>query len=971
MDEIKTPPDALAAPVMEAPPVIPDYAERSHEILSVELEYYLRERRRVNDLAPPSEDDLSGLCISGGGVRSATLGLGTLQAFTKAGILKSFDYLSTVSGGGYIGSCLTSLLSAEPDKIDKAGTIKNENKRFDVTHVGLDEANSPFVGLNKKYEYDPLEKTELNVKQQLNHLRQHGEYLTPNKSIFGWDIDRAIGALTGGTVINIAIFLLLIGIAVTAHHALFSLMSGNAFMQVLQEPVTETRAWAQANPQDLTFRNLSSWEEAMKDTNYVKMSTMEQLSIWYEHQLSPQIGLMKIALVQKWYIAVGFVVFGVVMGIFFVIWSQYRPVPVALAEQDEQKYDGKKVGSVHERAAGTEILQAFSKPFILTFNTFCYFVGPMAAYLFTIICFQSGLLEDFSYFIMLPLPICFSIGLFGCIHISISLFAINRGEQVSGRLYRSFYSGMQGAVLLGLLTAVIFPVVLILLFGKHGAAANLTFSFVPVAVAYYFTMQTLGGRSGGGFMSAIVAKLQMPLLNLSILLFVGVALAWVSQGLYGLEQYMESQEVFNIARLTSIFIILGICLLILIFLGFRANSNDISLHYFYRDRLVEAYLRTSGRVSRPKQEQPTRIQPKGLFDVNLRNHENLMLKDLGKGNNRGPYHLVIAALNLQGSNDPARKTMKSDHFIFSKYFIGSRTTGYVNSAVYNRGNTRLSSAMAISAAAVASGMGPLSFAASNFYMTLFNLRTGYWIDNPWHFIQKEKEKALLQKGIKPRRSWSDRISAFVGMPFWLLYLWRELTGNLGAETEKVNVSDGGHTGDNLGLLPLIQRRCSTIVVCDFEEDGQFGFGSFNQVVRLAKAVYDADVKIKLRDLMPVKDEKSGALYSPASVATGEIVYTDGKIGRIVYLKSSINLLEEVTKTTDSPPPMPFFEPAPVFVLNYFKNNPAFPHQSTADQYFDEVQFEAYRMLGEHIGNQAARKVVFGKLEGRTIQGGDS
>ena len=53
------------------------------------------------------ESPLSALCISGGGIRSATFALGAIQAFAEKGILADFDYLSTVSGGGYIGGWLT------------------------------------------------------------------------------------------------------------------------------------------------------------------------------------------------------------------------------------------------------------------------------------------------------------------------------------------------------------------------------------------------------------------------------------------------------------------------------------------------------------------------------------------------------------------------------------------------------------------------------------------------------------------------------------------------------------------------------------------------------------------------------------------------------------------------------------------------------------------------------------------------
>jgi len=47
---------------------------------------------------------LAGIAFSGGGIRSATFNLGILQGLARTGLLPMFDYLSTVSGGGYIGS---------------------------------------------------------------------------------------------------------------------------------------------------------------------------------------------------------------------------------------------------------------------------------------------------------------------------------------------------------------------------------------------------------------------------------------------------------------------------------------------------------------------------------------------------------------------------------------------------------------------------------------------------------------------------------------------------------------------------------------------------------------------------------------------------------------------------------------------------------------------------------------------------
>ena len=54
---------------------------------------------------------LVGLAFSGGGIRSASFCLGALQALNKANVLKNIDYLSTVSGGGYIGTSLSAAMT--------------------------------------------------------------------------------------------------------------------------------------------------------------------------------------------------------------------------------------------------------------------------------------------------------------------------------------------------------------------------------------------------------------------------------------------------------------------------------------------------------------------------------------------------------------------------------------------------------------------------------------------------------------------------------------------------------------------------------------------------------------------------------------------------------------------------------------------------------------------------------------------
>jgi hypothetical protein len=64
---------------------------------------------RIQDGTPANAPRV-GLAFSGGGIRSATFNLGVIQALAERKLLRGFDYLSTVSGGGYIGGWLAALI---------------------------------------------------------------------------------------------------------------------------------------------------------------------------------------------------------------------------------------------------------------------------------------------------------------------------------------------------------------------------------------------------------------------------------------------------------------------------------------------------------------------------------------------------------------------------------------------------------------------------------------------------------------------------------------------------------------------------------------------------------------------------------------------------------------------------------------------------------------------------------------------
>jgi hypothetical protein len=99
------------------------------------------------------------LCISGGGIRSATFGLGILQGLARCGLLEKFHYLSTVSGGGYIGSWLSAWIKNDPNGI--RGVVYELKRRPDST-------------LNPE-------------PQPVRHLREFSNYLAPRTGLTSVD----------------------------------------------------------------------------------------------------------------------------------------------------------------------------------------------------------------------------------------------------------------------------------------------------------------------------------------------------------------------------------------------------------------------------------------------------------------------------------------------------------------------------------------------------------------------------------------------------------------------------------------------------------------------------------------------------------------------------------------------------------------------------------------------------------------
>ena len=132
-----------------------------------------------------------GLAISGGGIRSASFALGVLQALVKNKLLDRIDYLSTVSGGGYIGMALLWWLKRGLPK-------KNPNGTVSYSVAGTSTKDFPFgvPGVGTTQSRDSESQNAI-----LNYLRFHSSYLVPTRRI---DFFSIVGIFLRNSFLSIA-----------------------------------------------------------------------------------------------------------------------------------------------------------------------------------------------------------------------------------------------------------------------------------------------------------------------------------------------------------------------------------------------------------------------------------------------------------------------------------------------------------------------------------------------------------------------------------------------------------------------------------------------------------------------------------------------------------------------------------------------------------------------------------------------
>ena len=248
--------------------------ESSSRIRDHEWQSYIRERRRLynaqrrpgdaplHDTGDEAPHDLTGIALSGGGIRSATFALGVLQALAHHDLLRRFDYLSTVSGGGYIGTSLTwltsKLVAARPGA-GEAGSDEvgdwSEAPSLPATGFGLgpSDPETAFADLPPEkrpapFPYgseDPQSGREPDHAKAtgalLRYLRQHSNYLMPGEGITPTSV---VVVLLRLIILNLLVWIPILAAVMWSLIWLSVPHVPDTVIWVVPAPVTEFAPWA-------------------------------------------------------------------------------------------------------------------------------------------------------------------------------------------------------------------------------------------------------------------------------------------------------------------------------------------------------------------------------------------------------------------------------------------------------------------------------------------------------------------------------------------------------------------------------------------------------------------------------------------------------------------------------------------------------------------------------------------------------
>ncbi|HEY7790622.1 MAG TPA: hypothetical protein VIC33_08940 [Vicinamibacterales bacterium] len=838
------------------------------------------EARQRAHIAERHRNAYAALCLSGGGIRSASFALGVIQGLARHDLLRGFDYLSTVSGGGYTGGWLTGWLhQATRDP----------------------EVPSPFDELRRDPCADGPPEPE-----PVASFRACSRFMSPATGFLSADVWTLVAIVARNLFLNWLVLLPLVAAGLLLPVIYFGVV------QDLYQPLAIGATDRLGDPASIIFSvsaalllggtlfallNLPSYGDRQSGPHKVLLFNLLPFC-------ASLIGLTVLVAASRagGNRVIDLVLLGALMH--GALWTLAGPLSGQRRWRPQTILAGVISGAV--AMAGLTWLAVLLKgaacrPIYVT-TAFPLFVAVLMAGAFVFMGVAGSDMDDadlewwsrsVAWFLMV-----------GVVWLLIGLVVF------------------QGPVLLRMIRGVLRDV--LGLTPGHAAAA------IPVITSVLGAAAAVLGRSIGRVgegRAPVGRRLAFGLAAPAFAVLLLSSLSWLNEwaiarihggfasaGLSAVAACGSDSILREASLLAAVYLVFGMLM------GVFVPVNKFSLHGMYRNRLIRSFLGAS-RPGRRRHPNPfTGFDP--ADDVSLAE-----LKVIAR-----PFLVVNMTLDKIAQAAHGRLHRKAESFTATPLHVGSASDGlgyrpadeYAAARRAGGGGLSLGTAITISGAAASPNMGAFSTPALTFLLTLFNARLGIWLGNP---------------GTAGRRTWRSTEPRLDAAP-----ILREMLGLTTDRSPYVYLSDGGHF-ENLGLYQMVLRRCRYVLVSDASCDPSYTFDDLATAIRQIRI--DLGIPIVFDDGCPIDAAHQGNGNPHAAAARilyREVDGPEAEDGVLIYLKATLCGRE------------------PIDVINYGKSHPAFPHESTANQWFDEAQFESYRMLGLHsVHEMAASYAVDGDL----------
>lgn len=849
--------------------------------------------------APAVADGPVGLALSGGGIRSATFSLGVLQAIAANGSLPRIDYLSSVSGGGYIASWLSAWIA-----------------RTSLDSVAAKLSQSP--------------ETREREPNEVLWLRRYSNYLTPRVGALSLDALTVVSTWLRNVLLNLIILVFSVSAVLALPIAILPVVAA----------LTGVSTWCALIALGFALWSLSfvainltvkcprpkgSAGFVLSSGGVLCLVVLPALAasffggIWLVHPPAAN---------MPWWesTGIGLLAFYAVVGVAWAIGFRVA----ARCARDTAANAAPQMpasGNFNARDAFVYALCAAASTLVgagllIVLKLLFDRAMPALKAVGALALGDASTHEAAAIFLFAPAGILLCLGTATCIFIG--LVGRNYAEAS-----REWFARTGGAFMLTSLIwitwlGLAFYVPSMVEWTQAWLAKTAFVTWLGSLIGSVILTRVRGrqkAEQGSGF-TTILATVLASVVACGIFVLIAIGLHQVLDILSSfLPRPSSPGNGTGWPSVAALFVI-GATLVALLF-AWRVDINRFSLHDMYKNRLIRCYLGASNPLRAP--------QPFVGFD----SRDDLPLTQLPAR----PHHIINTALNLVQGSELAWQERKAASFVFMRNYCGFQLSraqgnapvrdsatpapGMQPTAEYasidpdsNWKGITLGIAMATSGAAVSPNMGFHSQPALAALMTFFNLRLGRWCPNP---------AASSWKKSSPK--------------FGLRYLLAELTGHTNESSRFVYLSDGGHF-ENTAVYELVRRRCARILVVDVGADPTRAFEDLANMMRKCRVDLGVDFEL---DATPLYADGDG-YRSKSGFVDGTIFYgatgnSPAFEGRILVIKPSLQT--PPAETTD--------------VYSYGKRATTFPQQTTVDQWFDESQFESYRKLGYCLAGNALAK----------------